>query len=171
MEKNYVLLLFYPANVTAVCPTELIEFNQIILELRKLPTQILTISVNSPFSHRHSLLSKRSQGSLGLLNYSLISNLNQKISKTYRLFTKDGLASPSVFIIDKEGVIQYYTVNNLLCGRSINELLRILQSIQYIKENPGQACPVDWKIGDKTSYAHSLKSKVYFKTLYSHKKN
>ena len=48
-----------------------------------------------------------------------------------------------LFIIDKEGVIQYYTVNNLLCGRSVNELLRILESIQYIKEHPGQACPVD----------------------------
>jgi peroxiredoxin 2/4 len=85
--------------------------------------------------------------------------------------TTDGFASPALFIIDKEGIIQYYTVNNLLCGRSINELIRILQSIQYIKENPGQACPVDWKTGDKTLYSNPLKSKVYFKTLYSHKKN
>jgi peroxiredoxin (alkyl hydroperoxide reductase subunit C) len=75
-----------------------------------------------------------------------------------------------VFIIDKEGIIQYYTVNNLLCGRSVDELLRILQSIQYIKRI-GQACPVDWKYGDKILYSHPLKSKVYFKTLYSHKKN
>lgn len=50
---------------------------------------------------------------------------------------------PGLFIIDKEGVIQYYTVNNLLCGRSVNELLSILESIQYIKEHPGQACSVD----------------------------
>jgi len=49
-------------------------------------------------------------------------------------------------------------------------LLRILKSIQYIKENPGQACPVDWKYGDKILYSHPLKSKVYFKTLYSTKK-
>ena len=46
---------------------------------------------------------------------------------------------------DKEGIIQYYTVNNLLCSRSINELIRILESIQYVKKNPGQACPVNWK--------------------------
>jgi alkyl hydroperoxide reductase subunit AhpC len=49
------------------------------------------------------------------------------------------------------------------------ELLRILKSIQYIKETPGQACPVDWKYGDQILYSHSLKSRVYFKTLYSNK--
>ena len=74
-----------------------------------------------------------------------------------------------VFIIDTEGIIQYCNFNNLLCGRSINELIRILKSIQYIKENPGQACPVDWKYGDQILYSHPLKSKVYFKTLYSNK--
>jgi peroxiredoxin (alkyl hydroperoxide reductase subunit C) len=68
-------------------------------------------------------------------------------------------------------VIQYYTVNNLLCGRSINEILRVLESIQYLKEHPGQACPVDWKYGDKTIYSHPLKSKLYFKELYAAQKN
>ena len=74
-------------------------------------------------------------------------------------------------IIDKEGVIQYYTVNNLLCGRSITEILRILESIQYLKEHPGHACPVEWKSGDKTIYSHPLKSNFYFKELYSTRKN
>ena len=60
-------------------------------------------------------------------------------------------------------------VNNLLCGRNIDELLRVLRSIQYIQENPGQACPVNWKTGDQTLYSHPLKSKTYFKTLYSNK--
>ena len=167
--KKYVILVFYPANFTSVSPTELIKKKKKISEFRKLSTQILAISVDSPFSHLHYLLSKRSQGGLGQLNYPLISDLNQTVSRKYNLLTKDGLSLPGVFIIDKEGIIQYYTVNNLLCGRSVNELLRILQSIQYIKENPGQACPVDWKYGDKTLYSHPLKSKVYFKTLYSDK--
>lgn len=170
-EKKYVVLFFYPANFTAISPTELIEISDRISEFRKLSTQILAVSVDSPFSHLHYLLSKRSQGGLGKLNFPLLSDLNQKITKKYKLLTSDGFASPGVFIIDKEGIIQYYTVNNLLCGRSIDELLRILNSIQYIKENPGQACPVNWKTGDKTLCSHPLKSKVYFKTLYSHKKN
>jgi len=136
-----------------------------------LSTQIFGISVDSPFSHLHYLLSNRNQGGVAQLNYPLISDLSRTVTKKYKLLTDDGFAFPGLFIVDKEGIIQYYTVNNLLCGRSINELLRILRSIQYIKENPGQACPVDWKYGNKILYSHPLKSKVYFKTLYSNKKN
>ena len=169
--KKYVILFFYPANFTALSPTELIELSDRISEFRKLSTQILAISVDSPFSHLHFLLSNRIQGGLGDLNYPLVSDLNREITQKYNLLANDGFASPGVFIIDKEGRIQYSTVNNLLCGRSIDELLRIIQSLHYISENPGQACPVDWKIGKKTLYSHPLKSKVYFKTLYSHKKN
>ena len=169
--KKYVMLIFYPANFTSVSPTELIQLSERISEFRRLSTQVLGISVDSPFSHLHFLLSQRSQGGLGQLTYPLISDLNQSITTKYKLLTKEGLAFPAVFIIDKEGIIQYYTVNNLLCGRNVNELLRILQSIQYIKENPGQVCPVDWKYGDKILYSHPLKSKIYFKTLYSNKKN
>ena len=168
--KKYVLLLFYPANFTSVSPTELIKLNDRIHEFRQLSTQILAISVDSPFSHLHYLLAKRSQGGLAELQYPLVSDLNQTITNKYHLLTKDGLSFPGVFIIDKEGIIQYYTVNNLLCGRNIDELLRVLKSIQYIQENPGQACPVDWESGDKILYSHPLKSKIYFKTLYSHKK-
>ena len=169
--KKYVVLIFYPANFTSVSATELTNFSDRISEFRKLSTQILAISVDSPFSHMQCLLSNRNQGGLGQLTYPLISDLNHVITNKYCLLTSDGLALPGVFIIDKEGIIQYYTVNNLLCGRSVNELLRILQSIQYIKEHPGQVCPVDWKLGDQTLHSHPLKSKIYFKTLYSHKTN
>ena len=169
--KKYVILLFYPANFTSVSSTELIELSDRISDFRKLSTQILGISVDSPFSHLHYLLSKRNQGGVDQLDYPLIADVNQRIIKKYKLLTDDGFSFPGLFIIDKEGIIQYYTVNNLLCGRSINEVLRILQSIQYVKENPGQACPVDWKYGTKILYSHPLKSKVYFKTLYSKKEN
>ncbi len=168
--KKYVILIFYPANFTSVSPTELITLSNRISEFRRLSTQILAISVDSPFSHLHYLLAKRNQGGLDQLNYPLISDLNRTISNKYNVLTNDGLSLPGLFILDKEGIIQYYTVNNLLCGRSVTELLRILQSIQYVKDNPGHACPVDWKYGDRILYSHPLKSKVYFKKLYSRKK-
>ena len=168
--KKYVVLIFYPANFTPVSPTELLRVNEKIAEFRKLSTQILAISVDSPFSHLHYLTLKRSQGGIDKLKYPLISDLNRSITKKYKLLTNDGFAFPGLFIIDKEGIIQYYTVNNLLCGRSVNELLRILQSIQYTKDNPGYACPVDWKYGDKTFYSNPSNSKSYSKTLYSQKK-
>jgi peroxiredoxin (alkyl hydroperoxide reductase subunit C) len=77
--------------------------------------------------------------------------------------TEDGLAFPGLFIIDKEGIIQYYTVNNLLCGRNVDEILRVLRSIQYVKENPGQTCPVDWDSEIENLDSNSWKSKNYIK--------
>nr|YP_010536924.1 2-Cys peroxiredoxin [Ditylum brightwellii]YP_010536982.1 2-Cys peroxiredoxin [Ditylum brightwellii]UYC30711.1 2-Cys peroxiredoxin [Ditylum brightwellii]UYC30769.1 2-Cys peroxiredoxin [Ditylum brightwellii] len=169
--KKYVILLFYPANFTAVSPTELLALSDRISDFKKLSTQILAISVDSPFSHLRYLLSDREEGGLANLTYPLVSDLTQSITNDYKLMTDDGLALPGLFIIDKEGILQYYTVNNLLCGRSINELLRTLKSIQYVKKNPGQACPVDWRHGDPILYSHPLKSKIYFKDLYSPKKS
>ena len=177
--KKYVMLIFYPANFTPVSPTELIALSDNISTFQKLSTQILAVSIDSPFSHLQSLLLSRKEGGLANLNYPLISDLSQTISRDYRLLTEEGLSLPGVFIIDKEGIIQYYTVNNLLCSRNINELIRILESIQYVKKNPGQACPANWKSSssknsqqyDQILYSHPLRSKLYFRDLYSSKKN
>lgn len=169
--KKYVVLIFYPANFTPVSPTELLKLSHRVSEFRKLSAQILAVSIDSPFSHLHYLSSRRYEGGLSGLKFPLVSDLTKTITTKYQLLTEDGMAFPGIFIIDKEGVLQYYTVNNLLCGRSINEILRILESIQYIKKHPGHACPVDWKYGDKIIYSHPLKSKLYFKKLYSTYKN
>jgi len=177
--KKYVMLIFYPANFTPVSSTELIALSDNISKFRKLSTQILAVSIDSPFSHIQSLLLSRKQGGLANLNYPLISDLSQNITRDYKLLTEEGLALPGLFIIDKEGIIQYYIVNNLLCSRSINELIRILESIQYVKKNPGQACPANWKSSssknfqqyDQILYSHPLRSKLYFRHLYSSKKN
>lgn len=168
--KKYVILFFYPGNFTPVSSTELIVLSDRIKEFRKLSTQVLAISVDSPFSHLRYLLSSRDEGGLQGLNYPLVSDLTQTITNDYQLLTEDGMALPGLFIIDKEGVIQYYNVNNLLCGRSINEILRILKSIQYIKEHPGQACPVEWQSENQLLYSHPLKSTLYFKEFYSSEK-
>jgi peroxiredoxin 2/4 len=164
--KKYVILVFYPANFTPVSPTELLALSDRIKEFQKLSAQILAISVDSPFSHLRWLLLSRNEGGLQDLNYPLVSDLTQTITSDYKLLTNDGIALPGLFIIDKEGVIQYYTVNNLLCGRNIDEILRILKSIQYIKKHPGQACPVDWNFGDQALYSHPIKSKIYFRKVY-----
>ena len=173
--KKYVILLFYPANFTPVSTTELIALSDHISKFRKLSTQILAVSIDSPFSHLQSLLLNRKEGGLANLKYPLISDLNQTITKNYKLLTEEGLALPAIFILDKEGIIQYYTVNNLLCSRSINELIRILESIQYVKKNPGQACPINWQDSsfknfqqyNEILYSHPIRSKLYFKNIYS----
>jgi|TARA_B110000240_G_scaffold194052_1_gene240959 peroxiredoxin (alkyl hydroperoxide reductase subunit C) len=161
--KKYVILVFYPANFTSLSVTELIRLNDQISEFKKLSAQILAVSIDSPFSHLQFLSATRYQNGLKELDYPLISDLTQKITNNYQLLTEDGLAFPGLFIIDKEGIIQYYTVNNLLCGRSVNEILRVLRSIQYVKENPGQICPVDWDSGAENLDSNPWKSKNYIK--------
>lgn len=141
--KKYVILVFYPANFISISVSELLKLNDQISEFKKLSAQILAVSIDSPFSHLQFLVTTCNQNGLKELDYPLISDLTQKITNTYQLLTEDGLAFPGLFIIDKEGIIQYYTVNNLLCGRSVKEILRVLKSIQYVKENPGQICPRD----------------------------
>lgn len=140
--KKYVILVFYPANFTSLSLSELNQLNKFNQEFKKLSAQILAVSIDSPFSHLQFLLSTQSQNNLLELQYPLLSDLTQKITRNYQLLTNDGLCLPGLFIIDKEGIIQYYSVNNLLCGRNVTEILRILRSIQYLKKNPRKVCPV-----------------------------
>ena len=169
--RKYVVLIFYPGNFTTVSPTELIVLSDRIDEFRQLSTQILAISIDSPFSHLRSLLSSREEGGLKDISYPLLSDLTQQISRDYKLLTDEGISSAGLVIIDKQGIIQYYSINNSLCGRSINEILRVLKAIQYVQNHPGQVCPVDWEYGDKTLSSYPLKSQIYFKELYSSEKN
>ena len=83
--KKYVILVFYPANFTCVSSTELIEFNNRIQEFQKLSTQVLAISVDSPFSHLHYVLSSRKEGGLQDLKYPLLSDLTQTITNDYNM--------------------------------------------------------------------------------------
>ena len=169
--RKYVVLIFYPGNFTTVSPTELIVLSDRIDEFRKLSTQILAISIDSPFSHLRSILSSREEGGLKDISYPLLSDLTQQISRDYKLLTDEGISSAGLVIIDKQGIIQYYSINNSLCGRSINEILRVLKAIQYVQNHPGQVCPVDWEYGDKTLSSYPLKSQIHFKELYSSEKN
>lgn len=133
--KKYVILIFYPANFTLLSLKELRYVNEYIRKFQALSTQILAISIDSPFSHLQFLSSSYFKKNLIKLNYPLISDLTKEIANKYNLLTEDGLCFPGVFIIDKDGVIQYYNVNNLLCGRDIGEILRVLRVIQYLKTN------------------------------------
>lgn len=161
--KKYVILVFYPANFTSISISELTKLNDYNSEFRKLSTQILAISIDSPFSHLQFLLSTQYENNSTELGYPLISDLTQKITNNYQLLTEDGLCFPALFIIDKEGLIQYYTVNNLLCGRNVSEILRVLRSIQYLKENPGKVCPADWEKANQSLNSLPLKLKSYLK--------
>jgi len=163
--KKYVILFFYPLDFTFVCPTEITAFSDRFDEFKALSTEILGISVDSEFSHLAWLQTERQAGGLGDLNYPLISDLKKEISSSYNVLTDEGVALRGLFIIDKEGVIQHSTINNLAFGRSVDETLRTLQAIQYVQTNPDEVCPANWKPGEKTLFDDPVKSKDFFAAI------
>ncbi|XP_073290386.1 2-Cys peroxiredoxin BAS1, chloroplastic-like isoform X2 [Primulina huaijiensis] len=161
--KKYVILFFYPLDFTFVCPTEITAFSDRYGEFQKLNTEVLGVSIDSVFSHLAWVQTERKSGGLGDLNYPLVSDVTKSISKSFGVLIPDqGIALRGLFIIDKEGVIQHSTINNLAIGRSVDETLRTLQALQYVQENPDEVCPAGWKPGEKTMKPDPKLSKEFF---------
>uniref|UniRef100_A0A7N0V520 thioredoxin-dependent peroxiredoxin n=1 Tax=Kalanchoe fedtschenkoi TaxID=63787 RepID=A0A7N0V520_KALFE len=164
--KKYVILFFYPLDFTFVCPTEITAFSDRYAEFEKINTEILGVSVDSVFSHLAWVQTDRKSGGLGDLNYPLVSDVTKSISKAFNVLIPDqGIALRGLFIIDKEGVIQHSTINNLAIGRSVDETLRTLQALQYVQDNPEEVCPAGWKPGDKSMKPDPKLSKEYFAAI------
>ncbi|PSB20125.1 peroxiredoxin [Phormidesmis priestleyi ULC007] len=160
---KYVVLFFYPLDFTFVCPTEITAFSDRHQDFSAIGTEILGVSVDSAFSHLAWIQSDRKSGGVGDLNYPLVSDIKKEISLAYNVLdSNEGVALRGLFIIDKDGVIQHSTVNNLSFGRSVDETLRTLQAIQYVQSHPDEVCPVGWQPGDKTMNPDPVKSKEFF---------
>jgi peroxiredoxin 2/4 len=160
---KYVVLFFYPLDFTFVCPTEITAFSDQYEAFKTLGTEVLGVSVDSEFSHLAWIQSDRKSGGIGDLNYPLVSDIKKEISSAYNVLDPDaGVALRGLFIIDKDGTLQYATVNNLSFGRSVEETLRILQAIQYVQTHPDEVCPAGWQPGDKTMNPDPVKSKEFF---------
>ncbi|KAH7297100.1 hypothetical protein KP509_26G053500 [Ceratopteris richardii] len=164
--KKYVVLFFYPLDFTFVCPTEITAFSDRYAEFEKLNTEVLGVSIDSVFSHLAWVQTDRKSGGLGDLKYPLVADLTKSISKAYNVLIPDqGIALRGLFIIDKEGIIQHATINNLAIGRSVDETLRTLQAVQYVQDNPDEVCPAGWKPGEKTMKPDTKASKEYFAAI------
>ncbi|MBE9057683.1 peroxiredoxin [Sphaerospermopsis sp. LEGE 08334] len=160
---KYVVLFFYPLDFTFVCPTEITAFSDRYEEFKTLNTEILGVSVDSEFSHLAWIQTDRKSGGVGDLNYPLVSDIKKEISADYNVLDPAaGIALRGLFIIDKDGVIQHSTINNLAFGRSVDETLRTLQAIQHVQSHPDEVCPAGWQPGEKTMVPDPVKSKVYF---------
>ena len=163
---KYVILFFYPLDFTFVCPTEVIAFSERYEEFSKINTEILAVSVDSEFSHLAWIQTPRTEGGVGDVAYPLVSDLKKDISNAYNVLDPEsGVALRGLFIIDKEGIIQHSTINNLSFGRSVSETLRTLKAIQHVQNNPEEVCPADWQEGDKTMIPDPIKSKIYFSAV------
>lgn len=164
--EKYVVFFFYPADFTFVCPTELIAFQEKAAEFAARNTVVIGASTDSEFSHWKWLQTPQNEGGIKGVTYPIVVDQTLQISKAYDVligseeYTEDGdvtfvgeaKAYRGLFLIDKTGIVRHQTVNDLPLGRSVDEVLRLIDALQFTEEY-GEVCPANWKKGDKALVA------------------
>ena len=163
---QYVVLFFYPLDFTFVCPTELIAFSKRIKEFEDRGVQVIGCSIDSQFTHVAWRNTPVDEGGIGEVKYPLVADIKHEICRAYDVeFTDAGVAYRGSFLIDKEGKVHHQVVNDLPLGDYSDEMLRMIDALQYT-EKYGEVCPAGWNKGDdgikadKDGVASYLKDKV-----------
>ena len=146
---QYVVLFFYPLDFTFVCPTELIAFSKRIKEFESRNVQVIGCSIDSQFTHVAWRNTPVDEGGIGAVAYPLVADVKHQICQAYDVeFDEAGVAFRGSFLIDKEGVVRHQVVNDLPLGRNVDEMLRMIDALQFT-EKYGEVCPAGWEKGDK----------------------
>lgn len=162
--KKHVIFYFYPLDFTFVCPTEIIAFQRRLKEFEAKNCAVVGCSVDSKFSHWAWVNTPQKNGGIEGVEYPLVSDINKTISLNYEVLAghyemdeegneiwvgnggENAVAYRGLFLIDKEGIVRHCVVNDLPLGRSIDEALRMVTSLQFHEEN-GEVCPADFNEG------------------------
>ena len=146
-DNRATILFFYPLDFTFVCPTELLSFENRIEEFSKLDVSVISVSVDSPFVHKAWRNTPINQGGIGRVKYPMVSDMNHDIAKKYGVYLPSAsVALRGLFLIDSNKVIRHMLVNDLPLGRSIDEVLRMINALIFFEEN-GEVCPAGWQKG------------------------
>jgi alkyl hydroperoxide reductase subunit AhpC len=148
MKGKWVVLFYYPADFTFVCPTELKDMASVEEQFTKMWVEVLTASTDTVFSHRAWV---KSELLMKNFPYKMLADHNLGTADAYNILDeKTGIAGRGTFIIDPEGMIRWIEVTSGPLGRNSEELLRKIEALQFMSANPGVACPARWKAGAKT---------------------
>ncbi len=162
LRGKYVVMFFYPLDFTFVCPTELHAFQAKLGEFEKRNVQVVGVSIDSWFSHLAWLKTPKSKGGIEGVSYPIVSDINKTISRDYDvLIEAAGIALRGLFLIDKNGIVQHQVINNLPLGRNVDEVLRMVDALQYTEEH-GEVCPANWKEGAKSMKPTGAGLEEYF---------
>jgi len=146
---KYTVIFFYPLDFTFVCPSELIAFDHRLQDFKSRNVEVIGISIDSQFTHLAWKNTPVDKGGIGQVGYPLVADIKHEICKAYDVeFDAAGVAFRGSFLIDKAGVVQHQVVNNLPLGRDIDEMLRVVDALQFTEEH-GEVCPAGWKKGAK----------------------
>ena len=149
LKDKYGLIFFYPLDFTFVCPSELIALDRRVKQFKDLNVEVIGVSIDSQFTHNAWRNTSVETGGIGPVGYTLVADTHHSICQAYGVeHPEAGVAFRAAFVIDKAGVVRSQIVNDLPIGRNIDELLRIVDALQY-HESHGEVCPAGWKKGDK----------------------
>lgn len=149
VKGKYALVFFYPLDFTFVCPSELIALDHRMEEFKQRGVEVMAVSIDSQFTHNAWRNTPVDQGGIGQVKYTMIADVNHKICDSYGVeHPVAGVAFRGAFLIDKNSTVRVQIVNDLPIGRDIDELLRLVDALQF-NEAHGEVCPAGWRKGDK----------------------
>ena len=147
IEGKAAVLFFYPLDFTFVCPSELIAFDHRYEEFKKRGVEVVGVSIDSQFTHNAWRNTPTENGGIGAVKYALAADVKHDIAKAYGIeHPEAGVALRASFLIDKNGVVRHQVVNDLPLGRNIDEMLRMVDALQFHEEH-GEVCPAQWEKG------------------------
>ncbi len=146
-EKGTVLF-FYPLDFTFVCPSEIIAFSHRVEDFKSRGVNVIGVSVDSQFSHFAWRETPVNKGGIGRVNMPLVADLSKQISRDYDVLFGDAVALRGSFLIDAKGIVRHAVINDLPLGRNIDEMIRMVDTMQFTDEF-GEVCPAGWQKGDE----------------------
>jgi peroxiredoxin (alkyl hydroperoxide reductase subunit C) len=162
--KKYVVLFFYPLDFTFVCPTELHAFQNNLEAFSSRNAQLVACSTDSVNSHLAWLRTPLQDGGIHGVTYPIIADVTKAISRAYDVLDEtEGTAYRATFVIDKFGKVMAENVNHRPVGRSVGEIVRLLDAVQYSEEY-GEVCPADWAKGKEAMKATQEGLRAYFRS-------
>jgi peroxiredoxin (alkyl hydroperoxide reductase subunit C) len=148
LKNKYGIVFFYPLDFTFVCPSELIALDKRIDEFTQRNTVVMGISIDSQFTHSAWRKTDINEGGIGQVRYPLVADVNHQICQAYGVEHPTAhVALRGAFLIDTKGVVRSQIVNDLPLGRNIDELIRLVDALQF-HENHGEVCQAGWNKGD-----------------------
>jgi peroxiredoxin (alkyl hydroperoxide reductase subunit C) len=148
IKGKYGLVFFYPLDFTFVCPSELIALDNRMADFKARNVEVVAVSIDSHFTHNAWRNTPVNNGGIGQVRYTMAADIKQEVMKAYDVQSADGVAFRGAFLIDDKGVVRSQIINDLPLGRNMEELIRLVDALQFHEEH-GEVCPANWKKGDK----------------------
>jgi peroxiredoxin (alkyl hydroperoxide reductase subunit C) len=144
---SYGVVFFYPLDFTFVCPSEILAYSHRAAKLKELNTKIVSVSVDSEFTHNAWRNTPVNEGGLGPVEFPMVADKTKQIARDFDVLIEDaGVALRGTFLINKDGVVWHQLVNNLPLGRNADEIVRLVEALQFHEEH-GEVCPAGWQKG------------------------